>query len=61
MGVILQRQPEMAEILRRVIGLLHRPQGGDVHQFGEITAFGLRQQLVQMAGHQDLPLGQRKA
>ena len=60
MGVVPQRQPEMAEILGAVIGLRHRPQGRDVHQLVKFGALGLRQQPIQMRGMQHLPLGQRE-
>ena len=61
MGVILQGQPEMAKILRRVIGLRHAAQGRDVQQFVEFRPLRLGQQPVQMRGLQHLPLGKGKA
>ncbi|MPL88767.1 hypothetical protein SDC9_34794 [bioreactor metagenome] len=61
MRVRAQRQPEVAEVMRRVIGLRHRPQRRDVDELVELAALGLRQQPVQMRGLQHLALGQRKA
>ena len=60
MGIVAQGQTEMAKVLRAVIGLRHGPQGRDVHQLVKFRALGRRQQLVQMRGLQNLPLGQRE-
>ena len=51
----------MAKVFRVVIGLRHRPQRRDVHQFAKVGILGLRQKPVQMRGFQNLPLGQSKA
>ena len=60
-GVIPQSKAEMAKVYRRVIGLGHRAQRGDVHQFVEIGALSLGQQPVQMRCFQHQTFGQSKA
>ncbi len=60
-GIVLQRQAEMAKVFRVVIRLLHRSQGRDIDQFVELGALGLAQQIVQVPRLQHLPFGQRKA
>ena len=51
----------MTKVDRPVIGLRHRPQGGQVDQLGFVPTGGIGEQLVQMRGLQNLPLGQRQA
>ncbi|KUP93252.1 hypothetical protein TRIHO_19080 [Tritonibacter horizontis] len=60
MRVVAQGEAEMAEILREVIGLLHRPQGRDVDQLGIVGPGRGVQQRVQVTGLQHLPLGERE-
>ena len=61
MGIDTQSQPEMAEILRAVIGLRHRTQGCDVYEFGDIGASGLIQKTIEVACFQNLPFGKSEA
>ena len=58
MRIGLQREAEVAEIFRIIIGLRHGPQRGNVDQFRIIRALCLRQKPIEVRSLEDLPFGQ---
>ncbi len=60
-GIGGECQAEVAEILRRIIGLGHRAQNGHVDQLAIVGVLGLGQKAVEMGCFQHLPFGQHHA